>query len=270
MDTFAEISCYSSDNKKATIAINKAFKEMYRIEDLFNKFDEKSEISRINSLAGQKKVKINPEVFKFIQRCIYYSRITEGAFDITVAPMKKGRYKDIVLDKESSSIYFSEEDIEIDLGGVVKGYAVDRAKEILTKAGIKNALINIGGNMFAMGSPPHRDSWRIGIRDPGNNNEIIYRLDLKDKAVATSGDYERPSHIIDPASGTPVTLCASVSIVSDSAEKADALSTAFFVMEPERTAEFTGSIKDIEAFIVDSDGNLVKYPCPTSPILHKN
>ncbi|NQV04214.1 MAG: FAD:protein FMN transferase [Candidatus Omnitrophica bacterium] len=260
MDTFAEISCYSSDNEKATSAINKAFKEMNRLEDLFNKFDEKSEISRINSLAGQQKIRINSEVFKFIQRCVYYSRITDGAFDITVAPMKKGRYKDIVLDKEDSSIYFSEEDIEIDLGGVAKGYAVDRAKEILTKAGIKNALINIGGNMFAMGSPPHRDNWKIGIRDPENNNEIAHRLDLKDKAVATSGDYERPFHIIDPASGDSVISRASVTIVGDSAEKVDALSTAFFVMGPERTAEFMGSIKDVEAFIVDSDGNLVKYP----------
>ena len=260
MDTFAEISCYSSDNEKATSVINTAFKEMYRVEGLFNKFDKRSEISRINSLAGQQKIRVNPEVFKFIQRCVYYSRITEGTFDITVAPMKKGRYKDIVLDKESSSIYFSAEDIKIDLGGVAKGYAVDRAKEILTKAGIKDALINIGGNMFAMGMPSHRDSWRIGIRGPGNNNEIVYRLDLKDKAVATSGDYERPSHIIDPASGDSVTSRASVTIVGDSAEKVDALSTAFFVMGPERTAEFIGSIKDVEAFIVDSDGNIVKYP----------
>jgi len=260
MDTFAEVSCYSSDNEKATSAINKAFKEMYRVEDLFNKFDEKSEISRINLLAGQQRVVIDSEVFKFIQRCVYYSRITDGVFDITVAPMKKGRYKDIVLDKEDSSIYFLAEGIEIDLGGVAKGYAVDMAKEILTKAGIKNALINIGGNMFAMGSPSHRDNWRIGIRDPENNNEIVYRLDLKDKAVATSGDYERPSHIIDPANGDSVASHSSVTIVSDSAEKADALSTAFFVMGPERTAEFIGSIKDIEAFIVDSDGNLVKYP----------
>ena len=260
MDTFAEISCYSSDNEKATSAITSAFKEMYRVEDLFNKFDEKSEISKINSLAGQQKIRINPEVFKLIERCVYYSRITEGAFDITVALMKKGRYKDIVLDKEGSSIYFLAEDIEIDLGGVAKGYAVDKAKEILTKAGIKNALINIGGNMFAMGRPPHRDSWRIGIRDPKDNNEIVYRLDLKDKAVATSGDYERPSHIIDPASGDSVISRAGVTIVADSAEKADYLSTAFFVMGPAKVAEFIGSIKDIEAFIVDGDGNLIKYP----------
>lgn len=256
MDTFAEVSCFSSDKEAALNAMRDAFKEMERIDKLFSKFDEGSEVAKINALTGVEETWISSELFEIIERSIYYSELSGGGFDITVEPMKKGRYKEIILDKDRNSIRFSTEDINIDLGGIAKGYAVDRAKEILLSYGIENALINIGGNIFALGSPPGKKNWRIGIRDPSNKNDIIYRLNLKDKAISTSGGYERPSHIIDPASGRPSEGIMSVTIVADSAEKADALSTAVFVMGAENGLKFIQSLEGIEGYIFDKDLNL--------------
>ena len=249
MDTFAEISCYSLDRTKAIEATNKAFLEMQRIERLCNRFDDKSEVSKINSPSGKKITMVSEEIFDLIERCIHYSELTNGAFDISVSSMKKGRYKDIILDKKKMSVYLAGEDMKIDLGGVAKGYAVDMAMKILISAGIKNALVNIGGNIFAIGNPPYKDSWRIGIRDPRDRNNVISKLDLKDKAMATSANYERPSHIVDPATGRAIGDFISVTIVTDSAEKADALSTAVFVMGKEKGLEFIESIDSADAFI---------------------
>lgn len=260
MDTFAEITCYSSDRESASKAMKDAFGEMERIEEVFSKFDEKSEVSRINSAAGLGEIVVSPEVFKIIEDSIYYSRLSDGSFDITVGPSQKGRYKDIVLDRNKLSVRFLDKDIKIDLGGIVKGYAVDRAKDILVFRGIENALISIGGNIFALGSPPRKDSWRIGIRDPKSRSKIMRKLNLEDRAVSTSADYERPFHIIDPSSGKPSDEVMSVTIVANSAEEADALSTAVFVTGPERGLELVASFKDVEVFIVGKNSKLITYP----------
>ncbi|MBU1007304.1 MAG: FAD:protein FMN transferase [Candidatus Omnitrophica bacterium] len=246
MDTFAEISCYNPDKEKAVASMDRAFEEMRRVERLCSKFDDKSELFKINNLAGKEKAKVSPEMFSLIGRSIDYSVITDGAFDITAEIGKKGRYKKISLDKENYTVYFLEEDIKIDLGGIAKGYAVDKAKDILLADGIIDVLVNIGGNIFAAGNPPDRDNWRIGIRDPENKNNIIDRIELKDQAVATSGNYERPSHVIDPASGASVTSGGSVTIVAGSAEKADVLSTAVFVKGPEGINAILKAFKDIK------------------------
>ena len=249
MDTFAEISCYDSDKERSKAAIKEAFKEIERLEKLLSRFDEESEVSRINTLAGEKEIILTLEVFDLLERSVYYSKISSGGFDITVAPMKKGRYKEIVLDKDRLSLRFLSKDLKIDLGGIAKGYAVDRAKDVLESRGIENALVNIGGNIFALGRPPHKDKWYIGIRDPQNKASIIHRLTLEDMAVSTSGDYERKSHIINPASGEPIKSSMSVTVVAGSAEKADVLSTAVFVMGEEKGLEFISSLEGVEAHI---------------------
>ena len=260
MDTFCEISCYGSERGAVSKAIKEVFGEIKRIGKIFNKFDEESEVSLVNRLAGTEEVKISRELFDMIESSLYYSAITSGSFDITVEPNKRGRYKEIVLDKDKSSVSFLSNDIKIDLGGIVKGYAVDRAKDILLSHGIDNALINIGGNMFAIASPPGRDSWRIGIRHPRSKKDIIYKLDLKDMGVSTSGDYERPHHIVDPRDGKIPEELMSVSVVADSAERADALSTAIFVMGIEKGMRLLDSMQNIEVYVVDRDAKLTKYP----------
>ncbi|MDP8229483.1 MAG: FAD:protein FMN transferase [Candidatus Gorgyraea atricola] len=217
MDTFCEISCYSQDKT----AIKAAFAEIERVERLCSKFDKESELSKVNDLAGQEEVVVSEELLELISRSIYYSNLTQGAFDVT----KEGKYRDIMLDKDKLSIRFADSDIKIDLGGIAKGYAVDRATQVLRNHGIERALVNLGGNIFGLGSLP----WRIGIRDPKDKSKIIHKLDIKDKAISTSANYERPSHIINPITGNPAKDIGSVTIVAPSAEQADALSTAAFV-----------------------------------------
>ncbi len=291
MDTFAEISCFSSDSEVASTAMQEAFREMKQIERLLSKHDEGSELSRINRVAGIEETKVNSELFRIIERSIYYSKLSKGNFDITVAPLvdmwnaaRKNNlvpeeetiesalrcvgYKNIVMDKERLSIYFLNSATKIDLGGIAKGYAVDRAKEILLSHGIESALIDIGGNIFALGNPPGKKSWLVGIQHPRDKDEIIYKLELKNKAVSTSGDYERFfilngerfSHIVNPLDGMPTEGIASVTVVADSAEAADALSTAVFVMGIEKGLDIIESFSGAEVFIFDRDGDSTRYP----------
>ena len=290
MDTFCEISCYG-DNKDTTVsAIDAAFKEMERIEKVFSKFNENSEVSKINALAGLEKVALSEEVFKLTERSVYYSSISNGAFDITVAPLmevwgfvrrhksmpdketienalKDVGYKNIELDPKKLSIKFLNKGTKIDFGGIAKGYAVDRAKDILAAHGIKNGLINLGGNMFALGSAPAKKKWKIGVEDPRNKGKLLHSFELTDMAISTSGNYERffeiegkrYSHIINPITGEPCQGIISVTVMADSAEEADALSTAIFVMGEEKGLNLAKSIKGIKVLMLKEDGRLILY-----------
>ncbi len=293
MDTFAEIKCVSTRGEDE--AIDSAFKEMERIERVFSKFKEDSEVSKINNIAGRQIVKVENEVFKLIEDSIRYSEMSDGSFDITIAPLmevwgfvkKEARlpkdselkevlplvnYKNIQLDRENKSIGFRQSAVKIDLGGIAKGYAVDRAKEVLKQNGINSALINLGGNIYAFGNPPGRDFWRIGIQHPKERDRIFLTLKLKDKGVSTSGNYERffelngkrYCHIINPKTGMPVEWVLSVTVIADTAEEADALSTAIFVMGWEKGFEMIDRLKGISAMViledrVSKEGLKVKY-----------
>ena len=290
MDTFCEISCYG-DNKDTTVsAIDAAFKEMERIEGVFSKFNENSDVSKINALAGFERVAASEEVFKLTERSVYYSSISSGAFDITVAPLMEVwgfvrrhksipdketienalegvGYKNIELDPKKLSVKFLNKKTKIDFGGIAKGYAVDRARDILAAHGIKNGLVNLGGNIFALGRAPGKKKWKIGIEDPRNKGKLLHSFELTDMAISTSGNYERffeiggrrYSHIINPITGEPCQGIISVTVVADSAEQADALSTAIFVMGEEKGLNLAKSIKGIKILMLKEDGRLILY-----------
>ena len=291
MDTFCEISCYDDSKGKTINAIDAAFKEMKRVEKVFNKFDENSEVSKINKLAGSEKVNVSEELFKLTEESVYYSEISGGAFDITVAPLmeiwgfvrkhkvapgkdavenalKSVGYKNIALDPKGLSIKFLNRGAKVDFGGIAKGYAVDRAKDVLASKGIKNCLVNLGGNIFALGSAPGRKNWKIGVDDPRNKGKLLRSFELTNSAISTSGNYERffiiggkrYSHIINPLTGEPCQGIISVTVVADSAEKADALSTAIFVMGEEKGLELARAVKDIKVLILKEDGKIILYP----------
>lgn len=291
MDTYAEISCYSSDRNNAVNAIDAAFKEMERIEKIFSKFDENSEVSKINRLAGVQGTTIDAEVLKLIEDSIYYSRISDGAFDITVCPLmeiwgfarkdyvvpdkgkieetlKRVGYKNIILDSEKLSVKFLDKGVKVDFGAIAKGYAVDRAKDILVSYGVKNSLVNLGGNIFALGNAPGNKSWKIGVHDPRNKKKLLHSFELKNRAISTSGNYERffeiggkrYSHIMNPVSGEPCQGIISVTVTADSAEEADALSTAIFVLGGEKGLKLAGSIVNIRVLILKEDGKIILYP----------
>ena len=291
MDTFCEISCYGTSRDEAIPAIDEAFKEMERIESVFSKFNETGEVSKINKQAFLDKLGVSREVFNLTERSVYYSRISEGAFDITVAPLmdtwdfyRKNKaipdkeaiekalegvgYRNIGLDSVSGSIKFLNKNTKLDFGGIAKGYAVDRAKDILISRGIKDGLINLGGNIFALGNAPGGKNWKTGVLDPRNKGKLLHNFELTNRAISTSGNYERffeiegkrYSHIINPVTGVPCQGIISVTVVADSAEEADALSTAIFVMGEEKGLQFAKFIKNIKVLMLKEEGRLIVYP----------
>ena len=290
MGTRAWITVYSKDRTEAEKAIKKAFREFYRIDSAMSNWKKTSEISRLNSLSGKGPARVSEELFNIIERAFSFSRLTDGAFDITARPLvtlwgfeggkvhlpdhaevkealSRVGYTRVSLNRDSLSVTLPD-GFEIDLAGIAKGYAVDRARDILENCGMESALINLGGNIYAMGNPPGKDGWKIGVRDPLGSTRVVARLVLRDLAVATSADYEnynvingkRYGHIIDPATGYPASGVLSVTVIAKEAITADALSTGFFVLGPERSKEKIDTTKEVRAlFAVQSDSGSIEY-----------
>lgn len=256
MGTYVEVT---SDNKDAAKI---AFAEIRRLDQLLSKFNPQSEVSKLNR-EGQ--LRVSPDTLKVIKEAKEFYEQSNGAFDITVAPLvdiwkqaintqKLPREEKIILAKElvgsnnliidekTSTVKLLKKGMQIDLGGIAKGYAVDGAVKKLKATGIKSCLINAGGNMFAIGKKGQAP-WKIGIQHPRKPGKIIGFMFIHDQAIATSGDYEqffivnnrRLSHIIDPKTGYPVNNdVVSVTVVSSDATTCDALSTAVFVLGKEK------------------------------------
>lgn len=248
--------------KRTGEAIDKAFAEIARVESVFSAYKDDSEISKINRLEKGEALKISVETFDLISKSVEYNKKTEGAFDITVKPLidiwakakaggkmpAEGDIKnalervgsmDILLDKAAGAISFKKNGMAVDLGGVAKGYAVDRAIKILTEYGVKNAIVDSGGDMYCLGAPSKREAWNVGIQHPRDKDKIFLEVKLRNKAVDTSGDYEkyfvsggkRYSHIIDPRTGYPIgDGVVSASVIADDAATADILATALCVL----------------------------------------
>ena len=281
MNTFVEIKVVSADKLKAQKAINLAFDKIKEIEYLMNKFDSNSELSKLNTSSKNKPIEISDELFYCIKSSLEFSKLTDGAFDITIEPLVKlwrevgdrqvfpsdaeikGAlsdigYSNIKLDTKNQSIVFSNSEIKIDLGGIAKGYAVDEAIEVLKREEISQALVNIGGNIYCLGESDRSEYWNLGLQDPAAKDKIIGTIKLKDKATSTSGSYERFflikeksfSHIINPKTGLPSEDLLSVTVIANSAIEADALSTAIFVLGKEKGAELIKRLKSIEAIII--------------------
>lgn len=289
MGTIAEVTVYGEDESKIDEAIEKVFKVFEDIDKEMSLYKEESELSRLNATAYENPVRISGVLMRLIQKSVWFSEITGGAFDITVGPLMeiwgfmetrealpddgmvrdalgKAGYKKIVIDEENQTIQFKVPGMRIDLGGIAKGYAIDLAVTELMKGGIENALVNLGGNMYALGSPPGETAWEVGVRDPRDREGIVEILRLKNRAVATSGNYEKfvqigpdkYSHIMDPRTGVPVSGILSVTVTADTALETDALSTAFFVMGYENAADMRNGPGNVEALFIlpDSGGGI--------------
>ena len=275
MGTYAEVSVYDTDKEKAARAVDEALGEMERLDGLMSNYKTTSELSRINRDAPLAPTGCDPELLGVIEDSLGYSRLSGGAFDITVEPLVsmwgfyEGKvrvpeadeieeilpavsYENIEIEGEGDSrlISFSHPGTRIDLGGIGKGFAVDKAVDTLKRLEITSALVNLGGNIYALGHPPGADAWKIGIQHPRDRGTLLGYLELKDKGVATSGDYERfvtingkrYSHILDPRTGMPVGKVVSVTVIADTAMEADALSTAAFILGPEEGADLLEDI----------------------------
>lgn len=246
-------------------AIDKAFDEIRRVEAVFSVFREDSEASRINRLKAGEKLRLSGEAYGLIKRSVEYNKKTEGVFDITIKPlvdlwashkkyetlpteieikeaMAKVGSRYIVLDDSDKAISFKKEGLSLDLGGVAKGYATDRAISILKKSGVTNAIVNSGGDMYCLGRKSARELWKVGIQHPRKKAEVFLELHLENRAIDTSGDYEkyfllngkRYSHIIDPRTGYPIgDNTVSATVIADDSTTADILATALAILGPD-------------------------------------
>jgi FAD:protein FMN transferase len=253
MDTFFEITVYVKKRPLQTEAqsIQDVFQEcivkVKEIETWGNTFDPSSEISQVNKKASQKEVEINPDFFQVLKYAKKFGHKTNGVFDITVQPLsnfykdknnrgkplprnirKQVNYENILLNEEKNTVYLKNK-AQITLGGILKGYAVDEVIKILKKNKIEKALVNGGGNIYALGTNEKEELWAIGIKDPQNKAKIWKTIKLQNQGVSTSGNYERGAHIINPGTEKPVLATGSVTVVADSAMQADVLSTAIYV-----------------------------------------
>ncbi|BCB96252.1 thiamine biosynthesis lipoprotein ApbE [Dissulfurispira thermophila] len=287
MYTIVSITVSSNSEEKAKEAINKAFNEMDRLARLLNFYSEDSEISMINRNAGNKPVKVSPETLEIIDKAIYTSQNTEGAFDITVGPvvklwdfknkampdeklikakLKLVGYKNIVVDKEKSMIFLKTKGSQIDLGGIIKGYAADKAVDVLRKNGIQSGIVAIAGDIKVFGKKPDGGFWNIGIQNPrqkSDRDEIIATIGLSDTGISTSGDYERffikdgkrYHHLLNPKTGYPAYGCQSATVITKEAALTDAFATGIFILGPQKGMDALKRL-GFDGVIIDKDGKI--------------
>jgi len=292
MGTSIVAEVWSTDRNKADAGIAAVMNEMHRIDDLMSPFKESSELSLINREAADHPVKISRELFDLIERSLYFSRISNGAFDITFssvgymydyreakaptdAEINKAlpgiNYRHLVLDRRASTIRFMRHGTRIDLGGIAKGYAVDNAIAILSEMGFHQALVTAGGDSRILGDKNGKP-WMTGIRDPRKKGESVVVIPLSNAAISTSGDYERYfirdgvryHHILNPKTGKSVHGTRSATVIGPDATTTDALSTTLFVLGREKAMKLLESLPGIDAVIIDSDGKLY-YSSGLSP-----
>ncbi len=284
MGTQIQVELWHKEKEIACSAIRAVMDEMNRIDLLMSPYIESSLLSRINKNAAKMPVQVGEELYGLIESSLAFSVLTEGAFDITYASVgryydyREGRipddevlaktihainYRYIEMDAEDYSISYKIEGVYIDLGGIAKGYAVDRGIEILQTHGITQALVGAGGDSRFLGDR-RGTPWVVGIRDPRRESEMVAVLPLMDVSVSTSGDYERYfekdgvryHHIINPQTGDSAREVRSVTILGAQAIKTDALSTSVFVMGVERGLKLINEMQEFDAIIVDGRGRL--------------
>lgn len=289
MGTRFEITVIAPNEDIGYINIDEAVSEIERIEKIISSWDESSETSLVNKNAGIKPVKVSSELFWLIERSKKISEITSGAFDITYASMDniwkfdgtmKGKPSDseiarsvsrighekIVLDSDEQTVYLSKPGMRIGFGAIGKGYAADKAKELLVSKQVKGGIINASGDLTTWGTKITGEKWLIGIANPLSKDKVFSWLPVVESSVATSGNYEKYivldekkySHIIDPRTGYPTVGINSVSVFAKNAELCDALATAVFIMGKDSGIHMVNQIDGVEVVVVDSDNKIYK------------
>ena len=287
MGTRIYVELWAEDDAKARgeQAIDAVMDEMRHIDESMSVYKPTSEVSKVNDLAAKQPVKISPELFQLLTTALEYSRITEGAFDITYASvgymydfrehkrpseqqiasaLPAVNYRHVLLDPATSTVRFSQPGVRIDLGGIAKGFAVDKGIEILQQRGYTHALVNAGGDSRVIGDRFGKP-WVIGIRHPDHPDQVITRVPLTDSAFSTSGDYERYfdeggvryHHIIDPHTGHSASKVRSATVIAPTATRTDGLSKTAFVLGPDEALRIYNSLPDVDAILVALDGRIL-------------
>jgi thiamine biosynthesis lipoprotein len=284
MGTLVRVELWHDDAGAARAAMAAVMDEMHRIDAAMSPYKPESELSRINREAAQKPVAISREMFDLIERSIEFSKLSNGAFDITfssvgylydyrkhikpsdeeIARALPGiNYRHLELDRNHRTIRFARPGVRIDLGGIAKGYAVDNGIAILRKRGVTNALVSAGGDSRLLGDRRGRP-WNVGVRDPRRRGELAAMLPLENVAISTSGDYERYfeedgvryHHIINPRTGKSASGVHSVTVIGPDGITTEGLTKSVFIMGPKAGLELTESQKGVEAVVIDAEGRL--------------
>lgn len=285
MGTRIAVELWAENREQGDAAIDAVLEEMRRVDRDMSTYKPTSEVSQVNAKAAAGALVISEELFDLLAQALEYSRMTDGAFDITYAsvgylydfrkhvrPDEKQieqalpgiNYRHILLDPKARTVKFARDGVRIDLGGIGKGHAVDRGIAILQQRGIRHALVTAGGDSRIIGDRFGKP-WVVGIRHPDRKDEVLARIPLEDAAISTSGDYQRffdedgvrYHHIIDPRSGHSASKVRSATIIGPTATRTDGLSKTAFVLGAERAIEIYNRIDGIDAIVVKPDGQVL-------------
>jgi thiamine biosynthesis lipoprotein len=280
------IEAYGEDRETLAATLEEALDEVDRIDRLMSHYKPDSPLSLVNRAGALAPVAVEAELFDFIATALDYSRKSDGAFDITVGPLMKawgffggdGRvpsaselaeararvgYRHLQLDAARRTIRFDRDGVSLDLGGIAKGYAVDRVVALLRRRGVSAALVSAGGStVYGVGAPPDRAGWDVQIQDPLDARRVAFTVTLKDRALSMSGSSEksfevdgvRYTHIMDPRTGRPVRGVLSVIILANTGVTGDALDNAVFVLGANRGGEMLDAYRGTEAFLLVPNG----------------
>lgn len=299
-----DITIVAKDSLTAEMNIDTVIHEITRIENLISDWKPASQISQVNSSAGIKPIQVDPEVFELTERALALSRLTDGSFDISFAAMdriwkfdgsmtempspeairksvEKVGYRNIILNKEHSTIFLKNKGMKIGFGALGEGYATDKCRAMMLARGINAGIVNGSGDMSVWGKQPDGTDWVIGINDPKNSGELFAIVPLKKGAVVTSGSYEkfvvfngkRYAHIINPATGYPATGLSSVTVFGPSAEKANGFSTSLMVMGKLAGLDLINRFPQFSCVMITDEGkvlcsknfDIAKYRTPSAP-----
>ena len=281
MGTTFTVVAYDESRSRLESAVDQAFEEVRRIDSMLSNYRKDSEWSRVNREAAEQPVAVSRELFRLLAACNGYSRASDGAFDITVGPLLKvwgfykssGRlphraeirmalaktgYKSLILDAEAQTVRFAKPGMEIDPGGIGKGYAIDRMVRVLETAGIRSALISGGGSsIFGLGVPPGMEGWKVKIRDPKSPGKTIEEVLLNNESMSTSGNYVKffhageklYGHIFDPRTGYPAEGAVSVSVIAPHTLDSEAWTKPFFILGPRWAARH--KLKGFRVFLCE-------------------
>jgi thiamine biosynthesis lipoprotein len=284
MGTICEITVFDEDVSRVEAGIDAAFAEIDRLETLMSTYRDDSEVAHLNRTPAHRKVVCSEDLFSVIEQAQGYAVLTGGTFDITVHPLieawgfekvggdrptpevistalRSVGYRFLTIDVKDKMCTFLKNGMGINLGGIGKGYALDKAVAQLRRCGVTSARLNFGGNIYALGTPPDGRVWHIRIVHPLKPTEAGTDLRVSDRAVSTSANSERfierdgkrYGHILDPRTGFPAGRRGSVTVISPSATEADALSTGLFVMENEQIARFAGIYREVGILVLTPD-----------------
>jgi len=291
MDTIVTVTVVSASRDSAEKAIGDAFSEISKLGKLCDFFSPDSEISKINRNAGISEVKVSPDIIELLEKALYVSRETGGAFDVTIGPVEKlydfhkrikpredeirknlplVNYKDLIIHRNRSAVFLRKKGMLIDPGGITKGFAADKATEVLREQGIRSGIVAVAGEIRTFGLKPDGKPWKIGIKNPrarDQEDEIMATIELSDMAVSTSGDYERffiedgkrYHHLLDPVTGHPAGQCKCVSVIANKGVFTDSFATGVFVLGPEKGMKVLQKL-GFDGVIIDSQDEIYMTP----------